>query len=127
MTGTSADVRFAQQVFRGAAIWGVLVVMPLYLAEPIYAYFGRPPVTHPEHLYGFVGGTLVGQLYYWKIGSDPLRYHAFMPIAVLAKLVYFIPVAVLFALARTDAPTLFFASVDLLLGILFFYAWHRLA
>jgi hypothetical protein len=47
--------------------------------------------------------------------------------AVLAKLAYFVPVALVFAMARTDAPTLFFASVDLLLGLLFFTAWRRIA
>jgi hypothetical protein len=51
-------------------------------------------------------------LFDWTIGGDPMRDRAFVPLAVLAKLANFVPVALLFAMARTDAPTLFFASVD---------------
>lgn len=119
------SIRFARRVFKGAAIWGVLVLLPMVGAEWIYDRFGSLSETHPENLYGFVGGALVAQLFYWTIGTDPVRYRAFMPLAVLAKLAFFVPSALLFAGGRIEPMPFGFSCVDLLLGTLFVLAWRR--
>jgi hypothetical protein len=65
-------VRMARRIFTISAIYGLIILLPLYFAEPMMAKAGGP-VSHPELLYGFVGAACF-QLVYWTIGRDPLRY-----------------------------------------------------
>jgi hypothetical protein len=123
---TRDAVRFACRVFTWAPVYGVIVLTPLLFAERIFAAAGRPPVNYPVYLYGFIGAALLYQLQYWLIGRDPARYRVFMPVAALAKLAFFSTAAILFAQARADALVMGGATVDLLIGILFFIAWRRL-
>jgi hypothetical protein len=115
--------RAAGRIFRIAAVYGAIVLAPLYFIEPFLAAAGRP-VTHPEYLYGFVGAGLASQLFYWTIGGDPVRYRPLMPLAVVAKLAFVVPVAILFALGRIDPIVLAFASMDLLIATGFALAWR---
>ena len=117
------STRTARHIFRVAAIYGMIILLPLYFAEPMMAKAGRP-VTHPELLYGFVGAALAFQLVYWTISRDPLRFRTLMPIAVLAKWSFGIPVAILFAAGRVDAVTFALSSIDLAISILFLVAWR---
>ena len=116
-------VRAARRIFSVAAIYGVVVLLPLYFAEPIMEKAGRP-VNHPELLYGLFGAALGFQLVYWTIGRDPLRFRPLMSIAVLAKWSFGIPVAILFASGRVDAMTFTLSSIDLAISILFLVAWR---
>jgi hypothetical protein len=116
--------RLAARIYRGAAIYGVVVLAPLYFAEPLSAGQGVP-FTHPEMLYGFVGTALAMQLVYWTIGGDPARYRDLMPITVLAKLAFAVPCLLLFAAGRLDALPLALSQVDTLLAIAFAIAWQR--
>ena len=120
---SDSSIRIARRIFTVAALYGVVVLLPLYAAEPMMAKAGRP-VTHPELLYGFVGTALAFQLVYGTIGRDPVRYRPLMPVAVIAKCSFGVPVAILFALARVDPVVLAFASVDLLIAVLFLFAWR---
>jgi hypothetical protein len=120
---SEGSIRAARRIFAIAAIDGMLVLLPLYFAEPMMAKAGRP-VTHPELLYGFVGAALAFQLVYWTISRDPLRFRPLMPIAVLAKWGFGIPVAILFAAGRVDAVTFALSSIDLAISILFLVAWR---
>jgi hypothetical protein len=120
---SNRPARTATRIFRIAAVYGVIVLLPLYFAEPMMTKAGRP-VTHPELLYGFVGAALAFQLVYWTIGGNPLRFRPLMPIAVIAKWSFGIPVAILFAGGRVDALTFALSSIDLLISILFLAAWR---
>ena len=111
-------LRVARRLFRWAAIYGVIVLTPLY--------FLPPPVERTEAYFGFVGSALAFQWVYWTIGGDPLRYRALMPIGAVAKLSFAIPALTLFALGRLDAATAVPVSIDVLLAAGFLYAWHRL-
>lgn len=108
---------FARRMFRWAAIYGVIVLAPLYLV-PL-------PAFSPETFIGFIGTALVFQGVFWVIGGDPQRYRALMPLAVAEKLVFSLPALAFFAQGRTIAPVAGFAVVDILLGIGFFIAWRR--
>ncbi|MDB5705222.1 MAG: hypothetical protein JWN66_2338 [Sphingomonas bacterium] len=116
-------IRTAGRIFTIAAIYGVIILLPIYSAEPMMAKAGRP-VSHPELLYGFVGAALAFQLIYWSIGRDPLRYRPLMPIAVIAKLSFGVPTAILFVLGRVDAVTVTLSWIDLLIGACFLFAWR---
>lgn len=108
---------FPSRMFRWAAIYGVIVLLPMYLAP-------LPPVM-AETLYGFIGCALVFQGVFWIIGGDPARFRALMPLTVAEKLVFAIPALVLFAIGYPMHPALpVFAFIDLLLGAGFLMAWR---
>jgi hypothetical protein len=114
----ASQVGFARRVFRGAAIWGVLILAPLYTLPA--------PAERPEAFYGFIGSALAFQGVYWLIGGDPLRYRPLMPVAVVAKLSFAIPALTLFAQGRLDALTAVPVSIDVVLALGFAAAWLRL-
>ena len=118
---------FARRVFAGAAVYGILALLPQYFLE---ARIGRdfpPPITHPEQFYGFVGVSLAWQFLFLLIARDPLRYRPAMIVAVLEKLAFGGATVVLFALDRVPAPVLAVGLVDLLLASLFTAAYRKTA
>ena len=112
-------LRFASRVFRGAAVYGAIVLTPLL-------FQATPAGARVEINLGFIGLALVFQGVFWIIGGDPLRYRALMPMAVLEKLVFAIPALTLFALGRLDGVVAGFAAIDAILAGLFLLAWRRL-
>ncbi|WP_298674172.1 hypothetical protein [uncultured Sphingomonas sp.] len=102
--------------FRGAAIYGLVVLLP--------QYFQTPPAGAEAFAYGFIGTASAFQLAFWIIGGDPVRYRALMPVAVVEKLVFAAPVAILCAQGRAPALLLPFGLIDLLLGIGFLLAFR---
>ncbi len=110
--------QFPSRMFRWAALYGLIVLTPLYFTP-------LPPVMGETFL-GFVGLALVFQGVFWTIGGDPVKYRALMPYATLEKLAFGIPTVGLF-LGRypVPAPVVAFAAIDLLLGLGFFLAWRR--
>jgi hypothetical protein len=108
---------FPSRMFRWAAIYGVLVLVPLYLM-PL-------PVRGAEVQLGFTGLALVFQWVFWIIGGNPAKYRALMLPAVAEKLVFGVPALVLFALGRAATPVAVFAAIDVLLGLGFWLAWRR--
>src|SRR3712207_4414010 len=92
--------RFPSLVFRIAGIYGIVVLLPQYFLEERIGRDYPPPITHPEHFYGFVGLALVWQLVFLLIARDVRRYRALMPLAVLEKLAFGVPALALYAGGR---------------------------
>ncbi len=116
---------FAKIVFRVAAIWGVLVITPLYF---MFDFIGRkdpPPITHPAFFYGFVGAALAWQIAFFFISSDPVRYRPLMIPSMFEKFSYAVAVVILVSQARMRSSDLLFAGTDLLLGVLFVAAYFK--
>lgn len=110
--------KFPPRMFRWAAIYGVIVLTPMY--------FTPLPELGAEALLGFVGLALVFQGVFWLIGGDPAKYRALMPLAVAEKLVFGGPALALFAQGyRVALPVAVFAAIDVLLGLGFFWAWRK--
>jgi hypothetical protein len=110
--------KFPVRMFRWAAIYGAIVLVPLYLTP-------LPPALG-ETLLGFIGLALVFQGVFWVIGGDPVKYRALMPLAVAEKLVFGVPALALYAQGYPMAPPIaVFAGIDVLLGLGFFLAWRR--
>lgn len=110
--------KFPARMFRWAAIYGALVLTPLYFTP-------LPPVMGETFL-GFVGLALVFQGLFWVIGGDPVKYRALMPLAVAEKAVFGVPALLLFAQGYpVAAPVAGFAAIDILLGIGFFIVWRK--
>lgn len=110
--------KFPSRMFRWAAIYGALVLTPMY--------FTPLPELRAEVLLGFVGLALVFQGVFWVVGSDPVKYRALMPLAVAEKLAFGLPALALFAQGYPVPPLVaVFAGIDLALGLGFFVAWRK--
>ena len=118
-------MKFARIVFRVAAIWGIVVIAPLYFMFDVIGRKDPPAITHPAFFYGFVGLALVWQIAFFLIGTDPVRYRPLMIPSVLEKLSYVSALVVLVLEKRTNPTDLIFAATDLLLGILFVIAYLK--
>ena len=116
---------FASRVYTVAGIYGLLVMFPQYFLEERIGRDNPPPITHPEYFYGFIGIVLVWQIAFLVIARDPARFRAFMPVTVLEKLAFAIPVAILCVQGRVTHAVLLFGAIDLVLGVLFFLSWRR--
>ena len=118
-------MNFARHVFRIAGVYGVLVLAPQYFMEDKVGRDFPPPVTHPEHFYGFVGVALAWQVLFFVIAHDPVRYRLAMLPAILEKLGFGGAAVVLYAQGRLAAPVLGAGLVDLVLAALFAVAFRR--
>lgn len=118
-------MKFARIVYSVAAIYGFISLLPLYFLLGRIGRDAPPAVTHPEFFYGFVGLALLWQIMFVLIASDPARYRAVMLIAILEKLVYSVPVVILYSLGQASSKILGPALVDPIFGILFIVAYFQ--
>jgi len=112
-------VAFSRLVFRIAAIYGIVVLLPQYFLEERLGRDFPPPITHPEHFYGFVGVALAWQILFLVIAHDPVRFRPAMLVAVLEKLAFGLACAVLYLQGRLALATLGAGMIDLVLAGLF--------
>jgi hypothetical protein len=119
-------MRFARWVFLIAGIYGLVTVVPQYGLERLIAE-RTGPITHPEYFYGFLGVIVAFQLVFLTIARDPARLRPIMPACVVEKLSFGIAGWALFHAHRIGADVVFFASIDLVLAVLFATAWIRVA
>ena len=120
-------MKFAKVVFWVAAIWGILVLTPLYFMFDLIGRQDPPPITHPAFYYGFVGTAIVWQFAFIVIARDPDRFRMMIIPAVLEKFGNCATLFVLFAQHRLHTSDLVFGGVDTLLGVLFLIAFFRTA
>jgi hypothetical protein len=118
-------MKFAKTIFWVAAIWGFLVLTPLYFMFNVIGRQDPPAITHPAFYYGFVGAGLAWQLAFLIIATNPARFRPLMPAAVIEKFTYGIALIVLHLQGRLHVADLTFAGADLLLGILFIVAFVK--
>jgi hypothetical protein len=121
---TSGDT-FARRVFLGAGIYGLIVLLPMYFLEETIGRRTPPPITHPEHFYGFVGIAVAWQMVFLMIASDVRRYRLLMLPAILEKLAFGVPAWVLYATGRAAGSVAAAGAVDLVLGALFLLSFVR--
>lgn len=117
-------MRLARWIFRIAAIYGIVVLAPMYFLE---AKVAAPAAVlpHAENFYGFIGTALAAQVLFLIIASDPVRFRPAMLAGVCEKLAFGVPVWVLWTQGRAVPPLLVFGTIDLVLGALFLVAWWR--
>ncbi|NCN84572.1 MAG: hypothetical protein GW808_09205 [Sphingomonadales bacterium] len=108
-------MKFIRIIFVLAAAWGFFALVPGLFDE------AGP---RPEYYYGFIGLALVFQLIFILIAFDPARYRPLIPIGVLEKLAFFLPVTLLYLQGRVAmGPVFFGAMVDGLFMLLFAASW----
>jgi hypothetical protein len=118
-------MKFARMVFLIAGVWGLTIMTPLYF---LFDYIGRaypPPVTHPDVYYGFVGVTLVWQVAFLIISTNPIRHRPFMLAAILEKAVYITTMAILYQRGQLQLSQFAVAVPDSILAVLFVAAFIR--
>lgn len=118
-------MKFAKVVFWIAAIWGFLVLTPLYFMFDRIGRQDPPPITHPGFYYGFVGVALVWQIAFIQIARNPIRLRPMIIPSVLEKYVFGISMLILYSQRRVQSSDLVFAFVDMLLGILFLIGFFK--
>ena len=112
-----------KRVFTIAGIYGLIFLLPLYFAEPALTAMGQV-LTRPEFFYGFIGAAASFQLVCLMIGRDPVRFRPLMPLTLIAKLSFAVPVVILFLAGRVDLVTLIMGSIDAMIGLAFLWAWR---
>jgi len=120
-------MKFARTVYWIAAAYGFLSLLPLYFLLDKIGRDAPPPVTHPEFYYGFLGVTFLWQVVFVLIADEPLRYRLLMPITILEKLVYTVPVVLLYLNGRVPGNIMRPSLVDPIFGVLFALAYVRTA
>ncbi len=118
-------MRFAKLVFWIAAVWGFLVITPLFFLFDRIGVQDPPPITHPGFYYGFVTVGLAWQIAFVVIARDPVRMRPMMIATLVEKFGYAIAVIVLYLQARMKAPDLALGCIDGLFGVLFLVAYAK--
>ena len=93
-------MRFAQIVFAGAGIWGIVVLAPFYWLIDVTGRVYDPPTAYPHFFYGFVAVALAWQIAFLVIASDPAAFRALVLPARLERFGWVAPLAVLYGQER---------------------------
>lgn len=118
---------FARRVFLGAAIYGLIVLLPQYFLEEKTGRDFPPAITHPEYYYGFIGVAVAWQVVFVIISRDPVRFRPIMLAAILEKASFGLPAIALYASGRLSGQMLVAGLLDVILGALFIMAYKRTA
>jgi hypothetical protein len=118
-------MKFASRLYLIAGIYGLLVLPPIYFLEERIGRDYPPPITHPEHFYGFIGVAIAWQIGFLIISRDPPRYRAIMIAGAIEKLGYGIAVSILFFQDRVAALLLGSGIIDLIFAALFLLAYVK--
>jgi hypothetical protein len=120
-------MKFSKIVFWIAAIYGFVLLIPMYFLMNTIGRKAPPSISHPEFYYGFVGVTLLWQCIFVLIALDPLRFKAVIPIAVLEKVSYTLPVVILYLMDKVRPNILVTALADPIFAILFITVYFHMS
>ncbi|MEX2317710.1 MAG: hypothetical protein WD669_11200 [Pirellulales bacterium] len=115
----------ARWIFWIAGVYGLAVILPQYFLLEQISRDTPPAVTHVEYFYGFVGVAAAWQIAFLLIGHDPVRNRPLMPVTVLEKVSFGVPVALLYSRGEVPGNVFVFGMIDLLLAVLFVMAWWK--
>ena len=104
-------IRFARFGFALAGLYGLVATIGLY--------FGAALTPATQWLYAFAGAAGATQLAYWLIASDPVRYRNVIPVGIVSKLSFAVPLTILFARGQIAGASFTFALIDYALALLF--------
>lgn len=118
-------MKFAKYTFLLAGIYGLFALVPMYFLKNYVGRENPPAITHPEFFYGFVGVALAWQIVFLIISRDPAKYRLLMLPAILEKVVWVVPVLILFLQNDVSVSMLGAGMIDFLWGILFVIAYLK--
>ncbi len=120
-------MKFAKIIFWIAAIWGILILTPLYFMFDIIGRQDPPAITHPAFYYGFASVALAWQVAFVVIARDPVRFRLMMIPSALEKFGYGISLIALYLQHRLHGTDVALGGIDLLFGVLFLVAFAQTA
>lgn len=120
-------MKFARIVFWIAAIWGVVILAPLYFLFDIIGRQDPPAITHPGFYYGFVSVGLAFQIVFIVIARNPERLRPMMVPSMIEKFGGGASFVVLYLQHRSTSGDLTLGCIDLLFGLLFLVAFFKTA
>ncbi|MGO8794810.1 MAG: hypothetical protein ACLQLC_08315 [Candidatus Sulfotelmatobacter sp.] len=120
-------MKFAKIIFYIAAIWGFLILTPLYFMFDLIGQKDPPPITHPAFYYGFISVGLAFQIAFLVIARDPVRLRPMMIPSMLEKFGGGATFVVLYSQHRLTPGDLILGCIDLLFGVLFVAAFFKTA
>jgi hypothetical protein len=118
-------MKFAKFVFRGAGVWGIVILTPLYFLFDTLGSWHSSPITYPQFYYGFVGVAMAWQFVFLVIGSDPARFRWMMIPSMAEKLIYGLTMGVLYGEGRMSIADVMPVFPDLLWCALFAVAFAK--
>jgi hypothetical protein len=118
-------MKFAKYTFYTAGIYGLIVLLPMFLMLEKTGQDYPPAITHPEYFYGFIAVAVAFQIVFLIIGSDPRKYRALMLAALVEKFPFALIVFALYAAGRANEMIFAGAALDFILGILFLIAYLK--
>lgn len=116
---------FAKRVFFISGVLGLIEIVPLFFLERHLAVTSPPAINHPEWFYGFLGVAFPWQLVFLLISRDPVRYRPLMPLAVIEKLGFVIPMAILYAMGRVTVDQFPGPAIDAVWVVFFSLAYLK--
>ena len=111
-------MRFARWSFALAGLYGLIASISLY--------FRAGPSAETQWMDAFAGAAGATQLAYWLIASAPARYRPVIPIGIVSKLSFAVPLTILYAHGEVPMATFAFGVIDYALAILFAINFVRL-
>lgn len=118
-------MKFAKYTFLIAGIYGIVALVPMYFLKDYVGRENPPAITHAEFFYGFIGVALAWQFVFLIISRDPAKYRLLMLPAILEKLVWGVPILILYLQNKVSVSMLGAGMIDLLLGVLFVAAYLK--
>ena len=119
-------IKFARRLFLGTGLYGLAVIVPLFFMEPLIGQLDPPAITHAEFYYGFVFTALAWQIVYLMMSRDPIRFRPMLLPAITSKAGFALSTFILCAQGRLAARNLVLPSIDLLMAVLFAWAFVAL-
>jgi hypothetical protein len=118
-------MKHARITFGLAAIYGLLVTVPLFFSEQKFGIDYPPPITHAEYFYAFAGVTFVWQILFIFIAINPKKYRPIMLFCVFEKLSLLPGFIIMFPQGRYPALWIPLIIIDLAFGVSFFIAYLK--
>ena len=118
-------MKFAKYIYMIAAVYGILIIFPLYFSELKIGVEYPPAISHPEYFYSFAGVTLVWQILFIFIARNPGKYRMIMLPSILEKMSLLPGLFILYPQGRFPQLWLPLVAIDLLIGVLFFISFKK--
>jgi hypothetical protein len=116
--------RTARWIFAVAAIYGIPVMLAMFLA-PAKILEGGPSTNRPEWYYGFAAIRMAWQMAFVAIARDPVRLRPVMPMAICEKLFFLLTTIPLLARGETPPQMIPAVVLDGVFGVAFVVAFVK--
>ena len=120
------QMKFAKYSFWAAAIYGILIIFPLFFSEQKLGIDYPPEINHAEYYYSFAGVTLVWQVLFIFIAMNPLKHRIIMIPCIFEKLCLLPTFCILFPQGRFPQMWIPLMITDFVFAILFLISFIKL-